>query len=157
MAGLGSSCSHIAALLFKLEAAVHYQLNEKTAKTSQLCAWKASKKHVSPAPLSAISFSRPKKGSLPKAQKPVVRNRHFSSFDPTNRKYPISKEDLAELFEINKNAAVFTSLPVSEFTTAKAGGEKCQADVKEIVACRSETDSCDENDENCIPEPLKVR
>ena len=133
---------------------MHYQLNEKTAKTSQLCAWKASKKHVSPAPLSAINFSRPKKGSLPKPQKPVVRNRHYSCFDPTNRQHPISKEDLAELFEINKDAVVFTSLPVSEFAKAKAGGERCQVDVKEIVAYGSETDSCDENDENCIPEPL---
>ncbi|XP_065069708.1 uncharacterized protein LOC135694769 [Rhopilema esculentum] len=43
MAGLGSACSHIAALLFKLEAATHYKLNEEVSCTSQLCSWKASK------------------------------------------------------------------------------------------------------------------
>ena len=84
MAGLGSECSHIAALLFKLEAAVHYNLNEQAASTSQLCAWKTSRKFVTPAPLSAIDFSRPKKQSLPPAAKKKVPNKHFSCYDPAS-------------------------------------------------------------------------
>ena len=72
MAGLGSSCSHVAALLFKLEAAAHFKLNDKTTCMSQFCSLKASRKYVEPAPLSAIDFSRSKKHALPKASKKVI-------------------------------------------------------------------------------------
>ena len=77
MAGLGSTCNHVAALSFKLETAVHFQLNEKTEPTSQLCSWKASKKHVTPALVSPIDFSRLKQRSLPTAQKKVVLNKNW--------------------------------------------------------------------------------
>ena len=97
MAGLGSSCSHIAALLFKLEAAAHYQLTEQTAKTSLLCPWKASKKCVIPAPLSSIDFSRPRKGSLPRPQTSITHSRHYCCSNPEVGKQPLSKEALKAL------------------------------------------------------------
>ena len=62
MAGLGSACSHVAALLFKLETAVHVGLNERTAPTSELCAWKACKRSVTPAPLNSINFKKNETG-----------------------------------------------------------------------------------------------
>lgn len=58
------------------------------------------------------------------------------------------------MYKANEDAAVFTSLPISEFVKAKPGGKERQVDNKEMVACGSETDSGDENDENCMPEPL---
>ena len=60
---LGSVCSHVAALLFKLEACVRIQQN-KTAVTSQLCAWNQSRKRAEPAMLQNISFKRPKKEQI---------------------------------------------------------------------------------------------
>ena len=36
MAGLRSTCIHVAALLFKLETALHFKLKESTAPTSML-------------------------------------------------------------------------------------------------------------------------
>eukprot|EP00795_Rhopilema_esculentum_P010137 gene10137-18802_t len=42
MAGLGSVCSHVAALLFKLQACTLSELN-KVASTSKLCSWKKSR------------------------------------------------------------------------------------------------------------------
>ena len=57
---LGSACSHLAALLFKLQACSMIDLN-KVACTSKLCAWKKSRTQANPAPLLAINFSRPKK------------------------------------------------------------------------------------------------
>ena len=66
LVGLGSACSHIAALLFKLEAAVHHRLNREDASTSQLCSWNASKRSVNASPLKAMNFSKSKKrGQLP--------------------------------------------------------------------------------------------
>ena len=47
-----------AALLFKLEACVRIQQN-KTAVTSQLCAWNRSRKRAEPAMLQNIDFKRP--------------------------------------------------------------------------------------------------
>ena len=37
MAGLGSACSHVAALLFKIESACHLKLTEGISPTSVLC------------------------------------------------------------------------------------------------------------------------
>ena len=57
---LGSACSHLAALLFKLQACSMMDSN-KVAYTSKWCAWKKSWTQANPAPLSAINFRRPKK------------------------------------------------------------------------------------------------
>ena len=46
MAGLGSACSHVAAILFKIETAAHLNLKSPTAPTSLLCEWKKSRKHL---------------------------------------------------------------------------------------------------------------
>ena len=40
MAGLGSACSHVAALLFKIESACHLKLTEGISPTSVLWEWK---------------------------------------------------------------------------------------------------------------------
>ena len=61
MADLGSACSHVAAVLYKLEPAVHFELNKPTASTSMLCSWKPSKRNVQPSPAALINFARPKK------------------------------------------------------------------------------------------------
>ena len=64
MAGLTSSCSRIAALLFKLEATVRLKLKESTAPTSMLCFWNSCKKAVHLAPLKSINSSRAKTREL---------------------------------------------------------------------------------------------
>ena len=66
MAGLGSTCSHVAALLLKIESACHLKLAEGISPTSVLCEWKKSKKSVQPTPIKLINFSRPRKHQLSK-------------------------------------------------------------------------------------------
>ena len=85
------------ALIFKLEAAVYHQHNEKTASTSQLCSWKASRRQIKALLESSIDFSQPKKRSLPKPSKMVVLNRNYSCFDQTSGDDAITKEELKEL------------------------------------------------------------
>ena len=65
MAGLGGACSHVAALLFKLEAASDLKRKNDDSPTSSLCAWKKSRKSVKPSPLHSINFGRVKRGQLP--------------------------------------------------------------------------------------------
>ena len=58
---LVSVCSHVAALLFKLQACTKLGLN-KVACTSTLCSWKKSCQKATTVPLKKINFSRPKNG-----------------------------------------------------------------------------------------------
>ena len=110
MAGLGSVCSHVAALLFKLEAAVHYKLNEAVACTSQLCSWKATKKHVEPAPMDQICFKRAKKHMLPSTKAKAATKGNYCHPDPCFGQNLISSTQFQELYNINKSAVVFDSM-----------------------------------------------
>ena len=56
---LAFACSHIAAVLFKLEAYFRMDLH-KVASISKRCQWKRSRQRVLPAPLGKINFGRPK-------------------------------------------------------------------------------------------------
>ncbi|CAN7946809.1 unnamed protein product [Ixodes hexagonus] len=66
MAGLGEVCSHVAALLLFIEAAVRNGVTDVSS-TSVRCAWSASSSSGKAAPSSVveIDFSQPKHGGLP--------------------------------------------------------------------------------------------
>ena len=142
MAGLGSSCSHVAALLFKLEAAAHFKLNNEVACTSKLCAWKGTKKHVDPAPIKNINFKRSKKHALPASNKASTHaaSSHFSVTDPYQGPSGISKEQFNDLKHRYSTAVVFTSI--------------CDAETSKDRSYDDDTDSDTENDENFLPEPI---
>ena len=134
---LGSACSHLAGLLFKLEACVRLQLNKKSV-TSQLCQWSRCRKRTEPAALlQEINFKRPRKGQLPEETK-TSRNvmQHFSVRSPVG----ISDEKLAQLREISPNAAIFTSLRSSK------KDDKPASDYETVTA--------EENEDSLLPEPL---
>ncbi len=153
MAGLGSACSHVAAVLFKLEAAVHFKLNSPTACTSELCSWKSSKKNVQPSPAALIDFARPKKHGLPKEKKPTEFADHYSFNDPTTCQHGISKESLKDLYSFNPDNAVFNSLDVSQLRNEETVYQSFVV-MERVVHYGSDTDSDTENDGNVIPEPL---
>ena len=150
MAGLGSACSHVAAVLFKLEAAVHFELNKPTASTSMLCSWKQPKRNVQPSPAALINFARPKKNSLPTEQKA----KEFSPFeDPNLYQHGISKESFKELYCINPHSAIFSSVDTSQLTGEETM-MKSFVVLEQNVYNESDTDSDTENEYNVIPEPL---
>uniref|UniRef100_A0A1X7TL36 SWIM-type domain-containing protein n=1 Tax=Amphimedon queenslandica TaxID=400682 RepID=A0A1X7TL36_AMPQE len=61
MAGCGEVCSHVAGVLFKVEAAIRLQLGRMTC-TSLPCAWnQAFSKKVLLSPMIEILFFKPKK------------------------------------------------------------------------------------------------
>ncbi|XP_060566368.1 uncharacterized protein LOC132725284 [Ruditapes philippinarum] len=71
-AGLGEACSHVAALLFKIERASLYGLN-KESRTSVTCAWNQFyQKKVTPQPINEIDFNRPKRKVIKKRKKPTA-------------------------------------------------------------------------------------
>ena len=91
----------IAALLFKLETAVHLKLKESTAPTSMLCSWKSCKKVVQPAPLKSINFSRAKTRVLPRNQNISSTLKHYGTKNPFAGKVPLPHEQFQNLSNIN--------------------------------------------------------
>lgn len=143
MAGLGSACSHVAAILFKVHAAVQLELN-KVATTSKLCEWRASRKRVDPSPLSDIIFKKPKKTELlPTAiqREPQEVETCISCSDPSFGAYGFQKRHLLELKKVAPDCAFFTSL---------------DEDILEdqLSPHPSDTDSGSEDENNSLPEPM---
>ncbi|XP_065676124.1 uncharacterized protein LOC136092252 [Hydra vulgaris] len=141
--GLGSACSHIAALLFKFEAAVHRRLNREDASISS---WNTSKRSVNAAPLSAMNFSKNKKrGQLPSINELVLKkkgirastmfklNGNYSYIDPS---FCISVSDFNTLRQSNPKSVMFTSLDSNSHHKS------------------SDTESGSEDEMNCLPEPI---
>ena len=145
MAGLGSACSHVAALLFKLETAVHLELHKPEAPTSQLCAWKKSKRNVIPAPVKCINFKRIKTHQLPAEQNEVPISsvtQHYSFRDPCSGLYGLNPDDIINLHKVKSNAAFFTSIDINDYHQT------------EELIDTSETDTASETDQNCLPDTL---
>ena len=78
---LGSAYSHVAAVLFKLQACVQLGMNKKAC-TSKLCQWNVSRRKADPVPLQQMSFKRPRKGDLPEVLGPFEDPEPFSFKDP---------------------------------------------------------------------------
>ena len=110
----------------------------KVASTSKLCAWNKSRKQVETAPLVNISFNRSKGDELVPNVVPsnIDELRPFCTVDPVRNSAKI-RQKLLQLKQIAPNAAVLTSTSLESDDTYD-----------------SETDSADEVDSNCIPEPL---
>ena len=116
-AGLGSACSHIVALLFKLEAAVHLKLKDSTAPASVLCSWKSCKKEVEPAPLKAVNFSMVKQRGLPGENTKNVPHEitHYTTKNPSAGKFPLKKELVQSLYKINPQAVFFKGIDLHDY------------------------------------------
>lgn len=109
---LGSACSHLAALLFKLQACALMELN-KVACTSKVCESNAARKKAYPVPLKNLDFKRPNKGeTVPRMDAPFTGTlKGYSTPDPIQFITQKDKEDLeAYLENIVPDVAVFNTL-----------------------------------------------
>ena len=142
IAGLGSACSHLAALLFKIESACHLKLTEGISPTSILCEWNKSKKSVQPAIIKLINFSRQRNHQLPKeiANKSLKRQ-NFSTKSPFLGTYPLTNDELKKVYQENPASAIFTSIDPSCFHEYSNSDD-------------SSTDSSSETEKATLPEML---
>ena len=117
MAGLGSACSHIAALLLKLETAVHLKLKDSAAPTSVLCPWKSCKKAVEPTPLKAVNFSRVKKRGLPGDNTKNVPHKitNYSTKNLSAGKFPLKNEDVQSLHKVKSQTVFFMGIYLRDY------------------------------------------
>ena len=135
---LGSACSHVAAVLFKLQACVQLGMSKKAC-TGKLCQWNVSRRKADPVPLQQMSFKLPRKGALLEVLGPFEDPEPFRFKDPLlNNVSEKRKRKIAELRSIVPKAAVFTS--ISKFVSEKIDN--------------SDTDTADEDETNSLPEPL---
>ena len=143
MTGLGSVYSHIAALLSKLETAVHLKLKDSAIPTSVLCSWKPRKKALEPAPLKAVSFSRVKMWGLPGDNTKNVPHKitNYSTKNPSAGKFPLKSEDVQSLYKIKPKAVFFTGIDLND----------CDINNK-----NSTTDMSSETEDKIFPEPLTL-
>ena len=102
-------CSHIAAVLLKLETAIHIKLKDSTAPATLLCPWKSCKKAVEPAPLKAVNFWRVKKRGLPGDTTKNVSHKiaNYGTKNSSAGKFPLKSEDVQSLYKINPQAVCF--------------------------------------------------
>ena len=118
MAALGSPCSHVAALLFKIEKAIHVRETDDPSPTSILCQWKSTKESAETAPTQLINFSRVKEDDLhfvPSLTRSYVKN--FLSHNPMAEVIPLTKKELKDLHTINPEAVFFTAIDKTVFLT----------------------------------------
>jgi len=57
MAGMGSTCNHIAAALFRVEAAIRLGLNNPPC-TTKACEWLPNRKDVEPVKIKNLNLNR---------------------------------------------------------------------------------------------------
>ena len=135
---LGLACSHVAAVLFKLQACVQLGMNKKAC-TSKLCQWNVSRRKADPVPLQQMSFKRPRKGDLPEVVDPFEDPEPFSFKDPLlNNVSGKRKRKILELQSITPKAVVFTS--ISKFVPEKIDN--------------SDMHTADKDETNSLPGPF---
>ena len=125
--------------MFKLQACTILELN-KVASTIKLCSWKKSRQRAHPAPMTQISFKRPKKTYLvPNVITDVLHQMlSFSASGDAIENYIETKDKLLELKKLSPNAVVLKSVLIES---------------DDIDYDSEATISSDER-EHCIPEPL---
>ena len=118
MAGLGSACNHVAALLFKIEKAIHVRETDDASPTSIACQWKSIKTSLEAVPTHLINFSRVKKDDLtfvPSLSCSYLKN--FLSNNPMAEEIPLTKEELKDLYTIKPETVLFTTTEKTDFLT----------------------------------------
>ena len=118
MAGLGSACNHLAAVVFKIEKAIHVRETDDASPTSIVCQWKSIKTSLEPVPTQLINFSRVKKDDLtfvPSLSCSYLKN--FLSNNPMAREIPLTKEELKDLYTIKSETVLFTATDKTDFLT----------------------------------------
>ena len=99
-------CSHVAALLFKLEACKNSA--EQDSCYQQTCTWNQSRKRAEPAMLQNVHFKRAEINNK------VPPETHFSLSASSFSKSAVLQTKLQELNDIAPNAAIFSSFPLQK-------------------------------------------
>lgn len=115
MAGMSSTCNHIAALLFRLEAAMRLGLIN-TSCTSKSCEWLPNRKEVKPQKIKDLNLNREDFGKIGKPSKKIC-STPKKNYDPLLHSImkPLSFLDIAKgLEQIIPGSVLYTGVPKPE-------------------------------------------
>ena len=111
MAGMSGTCNHVAAMLFRMEAAVRLGLTNQSC-TSKSCEWLPNRKEVKPEKVKNLSFSRDDFGKRGQKSRKLVTTpkRKYNPFQNQNIK-PLCLQDMSCLEKSLPNSILHTAVP----------------------------------------------
>ena len=117
MAGMGSTCNHFAAALFRIEAAMRYGLSKPSC-TTKPCEWLPNRKEVKPCKAKDMNLNRDDFSKRGKTTK-KLNNTPKKQFNPflKSKRTGLSFEELVNSFDgsdILKSTILSTAVPKSE-------------------------------------------
>ena len=118
MAGMKSTCNHVAAALFRIEAAMRYGLSNPSS-TSLPNEWLPNRSEVQPSKAKDIDFNRDDFTKRDKKPKKLLSTpkKTFRPLEYTRKKKPTSFENIVKSLEDNdllKNTTLSTAIPKPE-------------------------------------------
>jgi len=120
MAGMGQTCNHVAAAMFRVEAAVRNGLTNPAC-TSSSNEWLPCRKEVAPTKIKNLNFNRDDFASRGKKKRPLV-STPKKVFNPLakNTKKLLDLTDIATALEtVAPNSILFTAAPKPEIDFAR--------------------------------------
>lgn len=112
MAGMSGTCNHVAAMLFRIEAAVRLGLTNPSC-TSKSCEWLPNRKDVKPEKIKNLSFKRDEFGKRGKKTRKLVSTpkKNYNPLGDVKFK-PISLQDMTKALEKSlPHSIVHTAVP----------------------------------------------
>ena len=110
MAGMSQTCNHVAAALFRMEAAARTGLTNPSC-TEKSCQWFPNRKKVQPMRLKDINFSRSDFGKRGKKTRPLV-STPKKIFNPVSKKKLPTLTDIGKALEdVSSNLLLSTAAP----------------------------------------------
>ena len=112
MAGMSGTCNHVAALLFRVEAAVRLGLTNPSC-TTKSCEWLPNRKNVQPTKVKNLSFSRDDFGKRRKKTRQLVSTpkKEFNPLANTDVK-PLQLNDIAESLKTSlPDSVLYSAIP----------------------------------------------
>ena len=112
MAGMSGTCNHVAALLFRVEAAVRLGLTNPSC-TTKSCEWLPNRKNVQPTKVKNLSFSRDDFGKRGKKTRQLVSTpkKEFNPLANTDVK-PLQLNDIAESLKTSlPDSVLYSAIP----------------------------------------------
>ena len=113
MAGMSETCNHVAAAMFRIEAAVRLGLTNPACTTSSANKWLPCHKEVAPVKMKNLNFNREDFGQRGKKKRSLVSTpkKVFNPVKDTNIKLLTLSGIAKALEEVAPQSIIFTAVP----------------------------------------------
>lgn len=152
MAGMGQTCNHVAAAMYRVEAAVRIGLTNPAC-TSSVNEWLPSKQDIAPSKIKNINFNREDFAQRGKKKRPLVATPK-KVFNPLmdNKKKLLSLTDIAKaLKEVAPSSIIHTAVPkpkidfTREIVNQKAIVPEDLCSIDDVILMSTSTESFKSN------------